>query len=248
MKLDMNKDALAILNRLGMNQYESRLYAALLTVSSASASRVAELAGIPRPRAYDVLTNLEKMGFVQIQPGRPTKFKSVNVEEAFGNIKRRKEDEFQKEIGEMERLAKELKNKVKSELPPESVKASDYVWVLKERKNIYSKLESLLNDAKEDIVISTTNKGLERKLELYSDILKKAKSRGTKIKFIVPSHDSNTKRASQIGEVAIRKHGSRAVIADDHSLLFLTPEEEKTDVATWIKSPHFSDNLRRTLS
>ncbi len=249
MKLDMNKDALAILGRLGLNQYESKLYSALLTVGSASASDLSELAGIPRPRAYDVLTGLEKMGFVQTQPGRPTKFKAVKVDEAFENVKKRKTTDFHKDIEEMDRLSKELKQKVKSDIPQETTDASDYVWVLKDRANIYSKLESLINNAKGDIVIATSNEGLRRKLGMYEDILKKAKSRGTKIKFVVPSNDEHSKRASRIGEVVIKNHGQRAVVADDHALLFLTPEnDEKADVVTWIKSPYFAENLRRTLS
>jgi sugar-specific transcriptional regulator TrmB len=249
MKLSMNKELLALLSRLGLNQYESRLYLALLNTGSASASDLSDLANIPRPRTYDVLEKLEKTGFIATQPGRPTKFKALGVIEAFENLKRRKREELDKELQEIDKIAKELKIKIKTSEPLESVDVSDFVWVLRNRDNIYSRLGEILGGAQKDIIIATTENGLKRKITNYEDVLRKAKERGVKIRFIVPRETEHTKRASKLGDVVIKDHGHRFVVADDHAMLFLTPEDnERKEVGAWIKSPYFANSLRRTFS
>lgn len=236
----------SLLRRLGLNQYESRLYLALLGSGSSTASDLSGVANIPRPRTYDVLDKLEKYGFVTVQPGRPTKFNAVGIEEAFDNLKKRKASEFEKELEEINKIGISLRGKIKITEPLEAADTTDFVWVLKSRDVIYSKLNSLIQNAKDTIIISTTNKGLKRKLKNHEKSLKKAKERGVDIRFIVPKETEYSKKARKLGDVVFRDHGHRFAIADDQVLLFLTSEEdEKKEVGAWIKSPYFAKGIRK---
>jgi len=240
----MDKEAVSLLRRIGLNQYESRTYLALLNAGTASASEVSETAGIPRPRTYDILQKLSKKGFVSIQPGRPVKFKGVPIDEAFETMKSQKREELTKEMSEIENINSKLKTRVKKIEPQET--QEDIVWVLKERKNIYSKMESLINNATNSILIATTENGLSRKMEAHEESLRKASQRGVEITIITPKETKHTKTASEFAKIIKKEHPHRMIVADDHTMLFLTPEnEDKKEVGAWINSSHFADNARK---
>ena len=85
------------LGKLGLNEYESRAYVALVVLGSASPSLVSELGQIPRTSAYRVLEGLVKRGFAREKEGRPRSFVPVppselaekfvaEVEDAFGKL------------------------------------------------------------------------------------------------------------------------------------------------------------------
>jgi sugar-specific transcriptional regulator TrmB len=49
----------------------------LLSKGIASAGEIAEISGVPRSRAYDVLEGLEKRGFALERLGKPVKYIGV---------------------------------------------------------------------------------------------------------------------------------------------------------------------------
>lgn len=227
MKFKMNVDALELLRRIGLNLYESKVYLALLSAGKSSASELSDLAGIPRPRTYDVLDKLEKRGFISTQPGRPTIFSATPASEAFVLLKKQRQHAFERELAELGAIEAALCEKVK-EVKPVYDEEKEFVWLLRDKSNIHSKLEGLIKNAKTKILISSTASGLRRKNELYRDHLREAKKRGVDVKMKESNH--------------------RVVIADDHVLLFLTPEAaDKKEIGAWIRSPFLAENMRSAL-
>ncbi|MFH0986621.1 MAG: helix-turn-helix domain-containing protein [Candidatus Micrarchaeota archaeon] len=246
MKLHMDKDALDLLQRAGLNQYESRLYLALLGNGATSAGELAELASIPRPRAYDVLTKLERTGFVSTQPGRPVKFKPNEITEAFGNLKKSKSEILERELAEIDGLATKLNSRV-SQVQPDTAVADESVWVLKDRKNIYSKLHSLIDNSQKEILISTTKEGLKRKYEQYGEKLKAKAKAGVDVKFVAPKHSKYSGKIQEFAKITHKEDNEhRMVVADNDVMLFLTNENSpKTELGAWIRSAHFANNVKR---
>ena len=76
-KNSLNGEALNLLKQIGLNQYESRIYSALLAGGSLTAGELAESSNVPRSRVYDVLTSLEKKGFAIVKLGKPVKYLGV---------------------------------------------------------------------------------------------------------------------------------------------------------------------------
>jgi len=85
------------LAKLGLSEYESRAYVALVALGSGSANFVAEVSQIPRTSAYKVMKSLEAKGFVREKQGRPRAFSPVDpsdlskrfvseIEDSFGRI------------------------------------------------------------------------------------------------------------------------------------------------------------------
>lgn len=246
---DMDKEALDMLRNIGLNQYESRIYLALLQSGAMSASELSDNADIPRPRTYDVLDKLSKQGFVSIQPGRPTRFSALGLNEAVKNLKKVKQDDMERSFEGMERLKERLASRLENIGANVSTNPSDMVWILKERGNIYSKMEELLQNATESVIISSTDDGLKRKIGDYEHLLRDAKGRGADIRIISPVKDhSHAHRVRDIAHVRHSEGHHRVIIADDEALLFLTPDDdEKAEVAAWIRSPYFTENLRKGL-
>jgi len=245
MKEHMNQELINLLNRVGLNQYESKIYLALINENSATASEVSAKAGIPRPRAYDVLEKLSKEGFVSIQPGRPVRFLANPVNEAFEALKNKKKQEHKKNLEQIEKIKNTLNHKIKTIKKEDYVNASDFVYVMKKRNNISSKIESLINNAQDSIHIAGGEEEIKDKITSYAEALKKASDRGVKINIITPKSKEIKEHAKKYSaKVKEKNHSHRFIIADDNVMLFLTPKGENQEVGAWLKSPFVAKNLK----
>jgi len=223
--ITVNKETLAVLRRLGLNQYESKTYLALSQAGSSTATELSDSAGIPRPRVYDVLAKLEKKGFVVINPGRPTRYSVVPVSTAIASLKKERKDTHLKEIDELEKLEERLLEYI--EIGTGGGAIEEDVFMIKDRRNIYATLSDLITNAKEHIIVSSHKEGLQRKREEFGAMLHKAKNRGVDVKLV--------------------EDPRRMAIIDHHSMIFLANDtDSKNDRAAWVKSKFVANSLKQT--
>lgn len=62
---------------LGMTEWESRAYLALLKESPATGYGIAKLSGVPRAKVYEVLASLERKGAVEVARGESLQYRPV---------------------------------------------------------------------------------------------------------------------------------------------------------------------------
>jgi len=248
MEIDMNHDLVEELQRIGLNEYESKAFAALLNEDPLTAGQISKKADIPRPRAYDILESLEKKGLCSIQPGRPTKYKSKSLKEAINNLKTKKEKQYRKEIKKIEGVKQKLENKIqKKEKTKEKEDPHDFLWYLGDKDKVNSKVKELLKDSEKEVVLVTDSEDALEHLEEYEKELQEAKDRGASIK-IITDNANRLERAMEFAEIQEKEHKHRFMAVDDHSILFLTPKEEKdVEVGAWVKSPFFTQGLKHKL-
>lgn len=84
------------LGKLGLSEYESRAYLALVALGSSTANFVAEAAQIPRTSAYKVTESLERKGFARKLPGKPVSFAPVDPDELSKRLVGELQDSFSK--------------------------------------------------------------------------------------------------------------------------------------------------------
>jgi HTH-type transcriptional regulator, sugar sensing transcriptional regulator len=84
------------LSKVGLSEYESRAYLALVALGPNTANIVASVAQIPRTSAYKVMKSLEAKGFVKEKTGRPASFTPVDPEELSRRLVAEVEDSFSK--------------------------------------------------------------------------------------------------------------------------------------------------------
>lgn len=222
----VDKETLAILRRLGLNQYESKTYLAMISTKACTATELSDAANIPRPRVYDVLAKLEKKGFVVNQPGRPVKYAPVPISIAINSLKREREREVQKEMNELEKLKKKLDQHLGEQVAPTAKEGE--VYILIDRKSIYATLEELIKHSKTNILLASNKDGLARKRKAYGPLLHMAQKRGVEVRLV--------------------ESPKRAVVVDNNSMIFLNDgTNEKEDKAAWIHSSFVSKGLREIL-
>jgi len=130
---------------LGLSEYESKTYVALVGVGEANARELHEVSGVPRTRVYDILRKLVKKGFVLVQEGSPTHYKPVEPREVIGRLK----DEIIVNADESLAELENLKMKKRREM--------SLIWVVRGEWTVKSKIEELVSSAKEELTVGCSN-------------------------------------------------------------------------------------------
>lgn len=117
----MDESRVRQLISLGLSKYEASAYLALLGHDESSAVEVADRAGVPRQRVYDVLASLLGRGLVVTRDGRPVRHTAREPDVALSALL---EARLHKQQVENERVAS-LAEIVVSELSLTADKATD---------------------------------------------------------------------------------------------------------------------------
>jgi len=80
--------AIENLGRLGLKEYEAKIYVALVGLGEANVRRIHEASGVPRPRVYDVLNTLAEKGFISIRQGSPLMYSAVRPDSVVSFLKK----------------------------------------------------------------------------------------------------------------------------------------------------------------
>ncbi len=244
---------LSKLKDFGLNSYESKIWTALLSRDVSTAGELSDIANVPRSRSYDVLESLEKKGFVVMKPGKPIKYVVVPPEEVIERIKKKVKENSEKQID----LINKLKSKqIIGELNTlysqgiDLVEPSELTGSIKGRYNLYNHLESMVKNAKESVILSTTANGLERKGNALKDVLSKAKQKGIKIRIAAPATKENSKTIKELSKIAEVKNINlklRFCIIDSKEILFMYLDDEKVhpsyDAGIWVNAEFFAKAL-----
>lgn len=76
MSSNIPQEVYAALKEFGLTDYETRAFIALITHGVSSAKDLSDRTKIPYSRIYDVLVNLENLGWVKVISGRPMQYKA----------------------------------------------------------------------------------------------------------------------------------------------------------------------------
>ena len=84
----MEKSVVEKLKRVGLTEYEARVYLCLLKNHLNSGTKLSKKSGVPRTKIYAVLRSLQQKGWVKIYSGAPLLFRAVDPNEVFERIKK----------------------------------------------------------------------------------------------------------------------------------------------------------------
>jgi len=251
----VQKDFLNKLRDFGLNTYESKIWTALLSRGVSTAGELSDIADVPRSRSYDVLESLGKKGFIVMKLGKPIKYIAVPPEEVIERIKKKVEEEKEKQIGLIEGLKS---TKLLGELNLlhgqglDLVEPIDLSGSIKGTRNIYNHLATMIKNAKKSITIATTENGIIRKKDILLRYLIKAKQRGVKIRIAAPisaSVEKQIKDLSKIAEVKNIQLRARFSVVDGKEILVMLLDDEKVhpdyDIAIWVNTEFFANILEQ---
>ena len=233
----------AALRRLGLTEYEARIYLALIRMGPKKASEVSYFGQVPRTKTYGSIRELERKGLLRIIPGKPELYAATSPTELLLPVVTK----LNREVKESETIVQSLavlfesSKYTKQYAIPEDVKE---FWRIDGRKDILRKLTEILNDATKTVNYATSAWGLVRVYKTHSEALEEAKNRGVIVRLAAPISSENSVVAKEFAEVVELREidkpfGSSFVSVDTRQLVVVEskPDDLKTDrgfdIALW---------------
>lgn len=237
-----------------INEYEVKLWTALLSRGVSTAGELSDIGNVPRSRAYDVLETLSKKGFVIKKVGKPLKFVAIAPSNVVDRLKRQVLKDSESEVTKLESLKK---SKLVGELNllhtqgVETINPLEVSTAITGQKNILNHLTEQIQNAKSSVHIVTSAVGLVKKNDELKRALKKAKQNGAKIKIAAPINKSCADAVAELSKVAEVKDSKdftgRFSVVDGKSITYMVLDNEqvhpKNDMSIHSSSPFFASAI-----
>jgi len=232
-----------------LNIYETKIWLALLSKGIASAGEVAELSGVPRSRAYDVLESLEKRGFAIIKIGKPVKYIAVKPTEVIEKMKSKTMLEAQEKVKSLSTLKEtseynELEQLHTTGIAP--IKSHDITGSLKGRSNVLSRIREMLENAQSEVLICTSVVDFEDKSRVLIPSLERINKANIKLKVALSGDADKIKKVAAKFNIKVKPTDSvaRFYISDKKEMIFMTtPENADEEMGVWLNSQFFTESL-----
>lgn len=145
--MSVSDRALKALKELGLTEYETSAYLAVVEYGPLPASEISTKSHVPYSRIYDVLGRLEEKGFIQVQKGRPT----IYVAKAPSEVVRLVHLSWEERI---ESASKAVTDELQPLFEKETAATTRDVWLLHGRAAILAKALEMLDSAREEIIVT----------------------------------------------------------------------------------------------
>jgi sugar-specific transcriptional regulator TrmB len=170
------------LKELGLTEYETAAYLALVEGGQISASDVSSRSKVPYSRIYDILGRLEEKAFIQVQRGRPTIYVAKAPTEVAQLVRMAWEDKI-------ETASSIVVNELQPRFEREVQASSRDVWLMHGRAAILAKALEMLESARAEVKLSVPSLDvgmedltaiIERVLQVKASSVQVLTSRGAK--------------------------------------------------------------------
>jgi len=223
----ISQDARRVLRELGLTDYETRAYLALLERGVLTASQVSENAGVPYSKVYETLTSLERKGWIETKKGRPSHYYPKTPSEALATAKM-----------QLEEKVKTWEKTITSELQPfyekREIREKPDIWILRGEISTMAKLKEILEKTKSELMVAAPilPKAL---IDLVLPLLQGLQSADVRILFMVSKQATawNLKELESVAEVRVRDQmfGGGVIVDGKEAILFLG--EDKPTLVIW---------------
>ncbi len=220
-----------MLEALGLNQYEEKVYLSLLEIGEATAVEVSKHSGVPYARIYDILDSLAEKALIAITMKKPKKYVAVETKLTFDKLI----EEKIKEIKE----AQEKVRKIRKRGPV----IEEPVIALKGKRSFYQLMRHLRKEPKQsDWSIKTTFDVHPMFFEWFKEELKKALEGGI-FGEVTEENKENIKQWLGVGaEIHMLPNKGVAIeVIDDKQTIIILPQSEVTLI---INDPAFASHMR----
>jgi sugar-specific transcriptional regulator TrmB len=136
-----------VLRELGLTEYETETYIALLKSGVLTASEVSDQSNVPYSKIYETLNSLERKGWIEAEHGRPSKYFPKPPVEALSMTKL----QFEEKLRGWEKT-------INAELQPifeqREIREKPDIWILRGELSVLAKLQEMLDNAKSEVMIA----------------------------------------------------------------------------------------------
>jgi len=223
----VSQEAKRILRELGLTDYETRAYIALLEHGVLTASQVSENSDVPYSKVYETLTSLERKGWIETEQGRPGRYYPKAPSDALATAKM-----------QLEEKVKAWEKTMTSELQPfyekREIREKPDIWILRGEVSTIAKLREVLEKTKTELMIAAPT--IPRALtESVTPFLQRLQTADIKVHFMVSKQSTawNLKELERFAEVRVRNQmfGGGVIVDGKEAILFLG--EDKPTLVIW---------------
>lgn len=223
----VSQDARKTLKELGLTDYETRAYIALLERGVLTASEVSENSGVPYSKVYETLTSLERKGWIETEKGRPGRYYPKAPSEALAIAKLQQDER-------MKTWEKTITNELQPFYEKREIREKPDIWILRGELSTMTKLREMLEDTKSELMVAAPI--LPKSLtDMIMPFLQQLKSRDIRMFFMVSKKAStwNLQEIETVTSVRVREQmfGGGIIVDGREAMLFLG--EEKPTLVIW---------------
>jgi sugar-specific transcriptional regulator TrmB len=225
------------MSELGLTSYEIKAYAVLAQYGPLTAINISKQSNVPYSKIYDVLSSLERKGWIETDHSRPSRFypkpPSTSIETMRMKIdSERKKNEMQV-ISELSPLFEKRGSKERPD-----------IWIVRGQFNILTKLKEMLESCTTDLMIATPLV-LDAIINLAAPLMMILKSKGVRIMVMCTENtiETHLKSISKWGEVRIRSQifAGGAISDSREVLILLGVDEPSSAIAIWADHPSLAN-------
>lgn len=184
---EMNKNEelrlIKSLERLSLTYSEAVVYLCLLKRPFSSASEVAKLTKIPRPRVYKILEKLEMKQLIYVINQKPKRFASIPLHAATTILARRIEERFFEALRTREEI---LNDFIEGRNPDWNFGSKSMSYEIPDRKALTTEIKEAISKCTAELLIMATENEVLRISYIYKPEIIDAIERGVDIFVIAP--------------------------------------------------------------
>lgn len=216
LKMAVSERTKRALREMGLTKYESVAYQFLLLSGPRTANQISRATSLPYSKIYDVLSSLERKGWVDVESGRPKRYHPKPPSEALEATRLRVEKALAENVdnilGELQPL---YSKRVVQERPD--------IWIIRGKFNILARIREMLYETERELMIAAIP--LPRSFyEMFIPELTHLQRLGVSSKIMVArsvSEDLLTNLRS-LGEVRVKNQMfGNGVISDSRRVMLL---------------------------
>jgi sugar-specific transcriptional regulator TrmB len=216
-----------VLHELGLTEYETETYIALLQSGVLTASEVSEQSNVPYSKIYETLNALERKGWIEAQRGRPSKYFPKSPAEALAMTKL----QFEEKLRNWEKT-------VATELQPlfeqREIREKPDIWILRGELSVLAKLQEMLDGARSEVMIAAPVFA-KPFAGFFVNFLRSLRDKNVRVLFMGAgdAKEWNVEELSLIAEVRTRDNMfGGGVICDGREALLMLGED-KPSLVIW---------------
>jgi sugar-specific transcriptional regulator TrmB len=216
-----------VLRELGLTEYETETYVALLQSGMLTASEVSEQSNVPYSKIYETLHALERKGWIEAEHGRPSKYFPKSPIEALSMMKL----QFEEKLHTWEKT-------VATELQPifeqREIREKPDIWILRGELSVLAKLQEMLGNVKNEVMIAAPI-FVKPFAGFFANFLKGLCERNVRVLFMAAGNvkEWNVDELSSVADVRSRNSMfGGGVICDGREALLMLGED-KPSLVIW---------------
>lgn len=216
---------LGLLGNLGLSSYEARAYVALITIEDGTAEQISRCSSVPRTSIYKVMDSLEEKDLAVTQPGKPRRYRLVDMDAV--------EEQIVSDIKNGFSELKKLKGSMSDMGTPQ------LVYTIQGRERVIAKIGEMIDSAVTSIFLSSPDMKTLR--QEHGDKLKAAVGRGVDVMVVLEPFIKSPDCTE-----CLRKEGLfiTDLVVDGECSLLATPDFE---ICGFIENPFITMHLESIL-